>query len=196
MVNCLCTTHRVIVSKINPPQQSLPPACIPTPNLCTFKPPLPTTSTSPPQHHPHHPPPHPRTRKKTLKTHTPLLKLHLPNTAILKRPLDNIRLRARALDLFARLQLAPELVKVGQLDQVPDMGERSRDDGGFGDGGGGGWWGGHCGVVRSWGWGWDWGRTRLVRLDVGEEALGKNGWWISEGEMGSCVFTEVSMMGS
>ncbi len=63
-------------------------------------------------------------------------------------------------------------MEVGQLDEVPDVGERGRDYGGLGDGGGGGRWGCHF-----WGWGvcgvGVWGD----RLGSGKKGLGMERLW-------------------
>ena len=67
-----------------------------------------------------------------------LLLLHIQHRSILKRPLHHIRLRARPLHMLGCGKLGPEIVEVLQFDQVPDVGERGGDDGGFGDGGRGG----------------------------------------------------------
>lgn len=66
-----------------------------------------------------------------------LLLLDLLLSPILESPLHNISLWRSALDVITLVELAPELVEVLQLDQVPDLRERSGDDCAFGDGRGG-----------------------------------------------------------
>jgi hypothetical protein len=67
-----------------------------------------------------------------------LLLLDLDRSAILESPLYDIGLVRRALDELALLESRPELAKVLELDQVPDVAERGLDDGGLVDEGGGG----------------------------------------------------------
>lgn len=66
-----------------------------------------------------------------------LLLLHLQNSAVLERPLDNVCLLVRSLDVLALGNGGPELGEVLKLDVVPNVGERSLDDGGLNDGGAG-----------------------------------------------------------
>lgn len=66
-------------------------------------------------------------------TYRVLLLLHIQHSAILERPLDNIRLRARSLDPLALIELAPEAAELLELDQVPNGAERCLDDGGLSD---------------------------------------------------------------
>ncbi len=66
-----------------------------------------------------------------------LLLLDLLLSPILESPLHDISLRGGALDVITLVELAPELMEVLQLDQVPDLRERSCDDCAFGDGRGG-----------------------------------------------------------
>lgn len=63
------------------------------------------------------------------------LLLHLENSAVLERPLDDIRLGRAALDPLALVEGRVELAEVLELDEVPDVAEGGVDDGGLGDGG-------------------------------------------------------------
>lgn len=74
-----------------------------------------------------------------------LLLLHIQHGPIFEGPFDHIGLVGSAFDMLAFVELTPELVEVLKLDQVPDIGERSGDDGGFSDGSGGGDTSGHDG---------------------------------------------------
>ena len=62
------------------------------------------------------------------------LLLNLQDGAILECPLDNVGVWAGALDKVARLEVAPEVAEVFELDLVPDIGELGLDDGRLGDG--------------------------------------------------------------
>lgn len=62
-----------------------------------------------------------------------LLLLDLLLGAILEGPLYDVRLRRSSLDMLALVKLGPEVMKVLQLDQMPDLGERSCNDRGFCD---------------------------------------------------------------
>ena len=62
-----------------------------------------------------------------------LFLLHLLLGAILKGPLDDVGLMRGTLDMMALLKLCPEVMKVLELDQMPDLGERGSNDGGFCD---------------------------------------------------------------
>ncbi len=77
------------------------------------------------------------------------LLLDLLLSAILEGPLHNTSLRGSTLDMPALIELAPEVVKVLQLDQVPNLGERSRNDSTLGNGRGGGDPCRHDGLLRS-----------------------------------------------
>lgn len=76
-------------------------------------------------------------------TYGVLLLLDLEGLAVLEGPLDDVGLGGGTLDEVALLELRPELAEVLELDQVPDVAERSIDDGRLADGGGGGN-GRHC----------------------------------------------------
>lgn len=71
-----------------------------------------------------------------------LLLLHIQNSPILESPLYDIRFRRSSLDVIGFLELGPKLMKVLELNEMPDLGEGGGDDGGFGDGGGG--WDASC----------------------------------------------------
>ena len=60
-----------------------------------------------------------------------LFLLHLLLRAILKSPFDNIGLRRCALDIIALVYLGPKVLEVLELDQMPDLGERSGNYGGL-----------------------------------------------------------------
>lgn len=62
-----------------------------------------------------------------------LVLLDLDDVAVLKGPPDNVRLVADALDVLGLLDGAPELVKLGELEKVPDVGEGGSDDGALND---------------------------------------------------------------
>ena len=62
-----------------------------------------------------------------------LFLLNIQHRPILKRPLRNIGLRARTLDLFGFGEFRPEIVEVLEFDEVPHVGEGRGDDGGLGD---------------------------------------------------------------
>lgn len=62
-----------------------------------------------------------------------LFLLHLLLSPILEGPLDDIGLMRGTLDMMALLKLCPEVVKVLELDQMPDLGERGSNDGGLCD---------------------------------------------------------------
>lgn len=62
-----------------------------------------------------------------------LFLLHLLLRAILESPLDNVGLMRDTLNVVALVKLCPEVVKVLELDQVPDLGKRGGDDGGLCD---------------------------------------------------------------
>lgn len=62
-----------------------------------------------------------------------LFLLHLLLRAILEGPLDNVGLMRDTLNVVALVKLCPEVVKVLELDQVPDLGKRGGDDGGLCD---------------------------------------------------------------
>jgi hypothetical protein len=89
--------------------------------------------------------------------------LDLKHLAVFERPLDDIRLVRRALDVLAFLDLGPELAEVLQLDQVPHVAELGLDDGRLADGGGGGdaHDDGLCGGVIGGG---DWSWRRAIGL--------------------------------
>lgn len=55
-------------------------------------------------------------------------------SAILEIPFDRLRLVACSLDFFAVLESAPEVVELRELDQVPDLGDVSWDEGALVDG--------------------------------------------------------------
>lgn len=65
------------------------------------------------------------------------LQLNIQHRPIFKGPLHNIRFRGSALHVLALVQFGPEAMEVLQFDQVPDGGQGSIDDGGFGYGSGG-----------------------------------------------------------
>ena len=58
-----------------------------------------------------------------------LFLLHLLHSAILKGPLDNVGLMRDTLDMMTLFELCPEVVKVLEFDQMPDLGKRGGDDG-------------------------------------------------------------------
>lgn len=62
-----------------------------------------------------------------------LFLLHLLDSTILKSPLNDVGLMRGTLDMMALFKLCPEVVEVLKLDQMPDLGERGRNDGGLGD---------------------------------------------------------------
>lgn len=62
-----------------------------------------------------------------------LVLLDLDDVAVLKGPPDNVRLVADALGVLGLLDGAPELVKLGELEEVPDVGEGGSDDGALND---------------------------------------------------------------
>lgn len=66
-----------------------------------------------------------------------LLLLDLEDSAVLEGPPDNVGLLGGTLDVLALVKGSPELGKVLDLDEVPDVGERGTDDGRLADGGGG-----------------------------------------------------------
>ena len=59
--------------------------------------------------------------------------LDLNNRPVFECPLDNIGLVADSLDEFGCLESRPEVGEVLQLDMMPDVGERSSDDGALND---------------------------------------------------------------
>lgn len=65
---------------------------------------------------------------ETMGTYGMLLLLHLENSAILEGPLDDVRVGRRSLDPFTVIQSGVKLVKVLQLNQVPDIAERRLND--------------------------------------------------------------------
>jgi hypothetical protein len=79
--------------------------------------------------------------------HRVLLLLDFDNGAVLEGPLDNIGLIGCALDPVTLLESGPELAKVLELDQVPDIAEGRLDDGRLADGGGSGDAGRHYDLV-------------------------------------------------
>lgn len=82
-----------------------------------------------------------------------LLLLNIQDGAILECPLHDVRFRRGPLDEVGFVELGPEFVEVLQLDEVPNLGERGGDDGGFGDGGGCGDAGRHYGgFFLDFGW--------------------------------------------
>lgn len=63
-----------------------------------------------------------------------LLLLDCLLSAIFKLPLDCLRLIACSLDFLAVLEGGPEVVELWELDQMPDLGDVSWDEGAFVDG--------------------------------------------------------------
>ena len=61
---------------------------------------------------------------------------------VLEGPLDNVSLRRSSLDMMAFGELAPEVVKFMQLNEMPDIAQRGGNDSRLGDGGGG--WNATC----------------------------------------------------
>ena len=57
-----------------------------------------------------------------------LLLLDFQHVAIIERPPNNVRLLVRALDRLGALEGGPELAKVLQLDEVPDVRQRGLDE--------------------------------------------------------------------
>ena len=62
-----------------------------------------------------------------------LFLLHLLLSTILKGPFDDVGLMGDTLDMMALFELCPEAMEVLELNQVPDLGKRGRDDGGLCD---------------------------------------------------------------
>lgn len=54
-----------------------------------------------------------------------LLLLHLDDGTVIECPADNVGLLGGSLDVLAALERGPELAEVLELDEVPDVGERS-----------------------------------------------------------------------
>lgn len=90
-------------------------------------------------------------------TYGVFLLLDVQNGTVFEGPLDEISLFRGALDVFALVDVGPEVLEVLDLDEVPDIGERGGDDGGFRDLGGGGDW-----------------RCHVLKVDMGFECLL---WW-------------------
>jgi hypothetical protein len=61
--------------------------------------------------------------------HAVLILLHFDDTAILEGPPDHVCLMASALDVLGLLDCGPEGMELGQLDEMPDVRERSPDNG-------------------------------------------------------------------
>ena len=61
------------------------------------------------------------------------LLLYIQDRPVLECPLDHVGFGRGTLDMLTLLKLAPEAVKLLELDQMPDLGERGGDDGGFAD---------------------------------------------------------------
>lgn len=76
------------------------------------------------------------------------LLLDIQDGPILERPLHNVRLRGCTLHVLTLLELAPELVEVLELDEVPDLTEWGGDDCRLADGGGSWDCRGHLGKVE------------------------------------------------
>jgi len=62
-----------------------------------------------------------------------LVLLDLDDVAVLERPPDNVRLVADTLDVLRLFDGAPELVKLGELEEMPNVGEGGSDDGTLND---------------------------------------------------------------
>ena len=62
-------------------------------------------------------------------THRMLLLLDILLRSILERPAYDVCLRARTLHFLRLLERAKEGWKIGELDQVPDLGDGCIDDG-------------------------------------------------------------------
>ena len=67
-----------------------------------------------------------------------LFLLHLLLSTVLEGPLDNISLMRDTFDMMALVNLCPKVMEVLELDQMPDLGERSGNDGRLYDGSRGG----------------------------------------------------------
>ena len=65
-----------------------------------------------------------------------LLLLNVLHSAVLESPFHDIRLMRSPFNMVTLVKLGPEMVEVLELDQMPDIGEGSVDDGGFSDGSG------------------------------------------------------------
>lgn len=92
----------------------------------------------------------PRQSAVVSTTYAVLLLLDLVDAAVGEGPLEDVRLLADVLDDLRLGEGGPELGKVLQLDEVPDLGERRLDDNALEDGGGGGNAGGRHLVVLGW----------------------------------------------
>lgn len=68
-------------------------------------------------------------------TYRMLLLLHLQHGAILERPLHDIGILRGALNPLALVKLRPEIGKVLELEEVPDIAGVGGDDSGLADGG-------------------------------------------------------------
>lgn len=57
-----------------------------------------------------------------------LFLLYILLSAILEGPLDNVGFMRDTLDVMALVELCPEVVKILELNQVPDLGKRGGND--------------------------------------------------------------------
>ena len=103
------------------------------------------------------------------ETHAVLVLLDLDDAAVLEGPAHHVRLAAGALDVLGLVDGGPELVEVGQLDEVPHVRELGADNGALDHlvGGGDALSAVGCLVfgVGLWWFGFDWHRVELVVLD-------------------------------
>lgn len=75
-------------------------------------------------------------QKSCRGTHAVLFLLDLLRRPVLEHPANNIGIWTNAFDLFAALEGAPEGVKGGELDEMPDLADMGWYEGAFDDGGG------------------------------------------------------------
>ena len=68
-----------------------------------------------------------------MSTYRVFLLLYIQDGPVLESPLDHVGFGRCTLDMLTLLELAPEAVEVLELDEMPHLGERGGDDGGFAD---------------------------------------------------------------